>query len=371
MTDQKIKKTFSLITTTINYPKLIDDYVKDAKNHNKLLKEIIIVGDIKTPANVNYFSKQIEKKYKIHCSYLSPKDQITFLKKYPSIKNYIPWNCIQRRNVGLLKFYENNSDIAVVIDDDNFIQKSNYFKSHEHVGSVVKIRIIDSKTNFWNPCEMLEDTKKIKFYHRGHPLSKRWLSREEEKKISQIDGKVVVNAGLWFGDPDVDALTRLFYPIEVKKVSKFFKDKTSPSLSNYSPFNSQNTAIQRDLIPAYFLFPYIGRYDDIWASYIIKKIANARNEFITYGHPIVFQNRNPHDYLKDFELEKFGLRFNDCFLEILSEIKIQKDDSYQKSYLKIASFFKKENNHFLKKYKFDKNSFKAIVEGMNRWVDCF
>ena len=218
---------------------------------------------------------------------------------------------------------------------------------------------------------MLEDTKGYKFYHRGHPLSKRWLKNEHKKKIKNEYGRVVVNAGLWFDDPDVDALTRLFYPIEVKKKSKFFKNLSSPSTNNFSPFNSQNTALARELIPAYFLFPYIGRYDDIWASYIIKKIANVKSDYITYGNPIVVQERNAHNYLNDFDQEKFGLRFNDCFLDMLNNVKLKKSDSYSLSYIEIYKFFKKNSKSFLKKYNFETNSFDKIIEGMNKWKECF
>ena len=143
-----MKKSFSLVTTTINYPKLIIDYVEDAIKFKIDLREVIIIGDLKTPKNVDIFSKKIEKKYKIKCTYMSPKNQTNFLLKYKSIQNFIPWNCIQRRNVGLLKFYENKSDICVVIDDDNFVKKSNYFKDHEHVGSETNVRVIESETGF-------------------------------------------------------------------------------------------------------------------------------------------------------------------------------------------------------------------------------
>jgi hypothetical protein len=36
----------------------------------------------------------------------------------------------------------------------------------------------------------------------------------------------------------------------------------------WCPFNSQNTALHRDLIPAYVLSPLIGRMDDIWARHV-------------------------------------------------------------------------------------------------------
>ena len=41
----------------------------------------------------------------------------------------------------------------------------------------------------------------------------------------------------------------------------------------WSPFNSQNTALSAKIIPAYPLSPKVGRYDDIWASYVIYRIA--------------------------------------------------------------------------------------------------
>jgi hypothetical protein len=141
------------------------------------------VGDKKTPISLPAFCNNIQKKYSIICTYLSPSDQINFLKKYKSLKNFIPWNCIQRRNLGLLKFYENKSDIVVLIDDDNFILNKNYFSHHSHLGDNIKIKVVNSKNKWWNVCEMLEDTKKINFYHRGYPLSKRW-SKKEKKKIN-------------------------------------------------------------------------------------------------------------------------------------------------------------------------------------------
>jgi hypothetical protein len=366
-----MNKTFTLITTTINKPILLEEYIRDALLYKQNLVEVIVAGDKKTPISTISYCKYLEKKYSILCTYLSPNDQINFLKKYKSLKNFIPWNCIQRRNVGLLKFYENRSDIAILIDDDNFILTKNYFSHHSHLGDKIKIKVINSKNGWWNVCEMLEDTKKINFYHRGYPLSKRWSTKEKNKKINFLNARVVVNAGLWFGDPDVDALTRLFYPIEVKKKSFLFHNQTASSIKNFNPFNSQNTSILRELIPSYFLFPYIGRFDDIWASYIIKKIANVKNDYITYGEPIVFQKRNPHDYFKDFEDEKFGLINNDCFIDILQNVKLKKELTYAESYEKIFKFFNKNADNFLRKHGLPLKSYNKIIEGMSRWIDCF
>ena len=49
-----------------------------------------------------------------------------------------------------------------------------------------------------------------------------------------------------------------------------FKEEYFPfTTPNFSPFN-QNTFLSRNVIPDYFLFPHIGRMDDIWASYYLE-----------------------------------------------------------------------------------------------------
>jgi len=51
----------------------------------------------------------------------------------------------------------------------------------------------------------------------------------------------------------------------------------------WSPFDSQNTALMRDAVPAYFLSPYTARYDDIWGSYIVTRIAEHFGDVVSYA----------------------------------------------------------------------------------------
>jgi len=88
----------------------------------------------------------------------------------------------------------------------------------------------------------------------------------------------------------------------------------------WSPFNSQNTSLLREVIPAYFLSPCIGRYDDIWSSYIVTRIAQHLGDVICYGHPLVRQKRNVHDYWKDLEAERVGMVLTDEFCATLRSI---------------------------------------------------
>ena len=79
-----------IVTTTINKP-------TKALIKFSLMKDwkLIIVGDLKTPHNDFLKMKNI--------IYLSPKKQEKLFKK---LSDLIGWNCIQRRNFGILCAYK-------------------------------------------------------------------------------------------------------------------------------------------------------------------------------------------------------------------------------------------------------------------------
>ena len=95
-----------------------------------------------------------------------------------------------------------------------------------------------------------------------------------------------------------------------------FIDKNFPFCSNkFSPFNSQNTFLKRKVIPSYFLFPHIGRMDDIWASYYVE----AKGFKVLYNKASVYQKRNEHDLTLDMEKELLGYMKNYVLIDKIRE----------------------------------------------------
>ena len=87
-----------------------------------------------------------------------------------------------------------------------------------------------------------------------------------------------------------------------KPECKFSKNIFPFFSKQISPFNSQNTVIQRNVFKDYFLFPHIGRMDDIWASFYVT----SKKYKVVYVEPTVYQKRNAHDLIKDFKQEYIG-----------------------------------------------------------------
>ena len=135
-----------------------------------------VTGDKKTPAEAKDFCEASAKEFGIECVYQTPEDQVEWLKKYPELGEEIPWNCIQRRNLAILRAYERGCDVIITIDDDNyFVEGQDFVGEHtapiltEHAHTALK-----SNTQWLNVCEFLEDKRKVEYYPRGYAMNQRW-----------------------------------------------------------------------------------------------------------------------------------------------------------------------------------------------------
>jgi hypothetical protein len=113
---------------------------------------------------------------------------------------------------------------------------------------------------------------------------------------------VDVQADFWNGDPDIDATCRLEHAPECE-----FDPRAFPMCSNkMGPFNSQNTFIGGEWLKDYFLFPHVGRMNDIWASFYLQ----AKGCRAVWNKASVYQRRNVHDLVRDMRQEYLGYENN-------------------------------------------------------------
>ena len=212
-------------------------------------------------------------------------------KKWPKLSKLIGWNCIQRRNFAILEAYKRGAEIIALIDDDNIPYK-NWFKNI-YVDKKINCKEILTNKKIFDPVGY---TNHSNLWHRGLPLE---LVNNRKYKIGKKNLiRPDIQANFWNGDPDIDAVCRMIFKPECN-----FKKSLFPFFSKkISPFNSQNTLISRKVVRDYFLFPHIGRMDDIWASFYVT----SKNYKVIYNEPTVYQQRNVHNLIKDFKDEYIG-----------------------------------------------------------------
>ena len=274
----------AIVTTTINPPTKAIRLFEAMKEW-----DLIVIGDLKTP-----------KDYRLERGvYMDPTSQEKYDKE---LSDAIGWNCIQRRNFGLLLAHDMKADIIAVVDDDNIPLRG--WGENLLVAQEAEVNYYETSLPAFDPVGA---TNHPALWHRGYPLQllpKRDYGVKSRKRVH-----VDVQADFWNGDPDIDAICRMEHAPDCN-----FDPALFPITSNkLSPFNSQNTFLLATVLKDYFLYPHIGRMDDIWAAYYVQ----AKGCRVVYGKASVFQDRNVDDPVREMRQEYLGYENNLAIVEEL------------------------------------------------------
>lgn len=240
---------------------------------------------------------------------------------YFSIDWYHAWRCqkllgentLARRNVAFLEALKWGADAIVSWDTDNYPINGNYFFDFQEVLRVPYNGILASGKDGWfDAGAYLRPPAK----HRGFPIQ-----RKHQPVYGTItDAKVGVVAGLILNDPDVDAVTRIAQAPDSQEVSLLMEAGVVVDPHTWTAVNTQNTAVIRDLVPAWFLGPGLERMDDIYAGMIVQRVGRERGYHVHFGQPFALQQRHPHDLVKDLRAEIDGYERVVQLAELLDSI---------------------------------------------------
>ena len=300
--------------------------------------KIYFIPDNKTPADIYDLAIKIGHESGLHIWIPNMYEQNQYISQFCD-PAFILENSDHRRNIGYIKAYEENVDIVISMDDDNFPINPNFITAHVNSLSRIDGRQVSASRGFFNNCSLLESN--TIFHPRGFPLTRK---SSNDLSINEVyDVTVGVNAGMWTIAPDVDAISWLVceknFP-EVESVEGLF---LAPD--TYCPVNSQNTALIGHLIPAYY-FVRMGydiggglRFDrlgDIYSGYFLQKVAKEMGFVINFGNPVVTHERNSHNYLNDANSEWGCLRTVDDFCDWLEGVKLSADGSVLENYFQLS-----------------------------------
>jgi hypothetical protein len=222
-----------------------------------------------------------------------------------------PCRHYSRKNIGYLVAASEGAEIILETDDDN-----------------------EPLAGFWNPPALAVEGRYLdvpgwanvyaffsdrKIWPRGLPLES--LSRPAFSESAILSRPCPIQQGLANGDPDVDAVFRLTRDLP------FHFDPRPPVIlapGTWSPFNSQNTLWWREAFELLYLPTYCSfRMTDIWRSFVAQRCLWEEGGAISFHAPTVFQDRNAHNLLKDFEQEIPGYLHNARIIQTLDGLELR------------------------------------------------
>lgn len=267
------KNKRAIVITTINPPSKA--VIKFSKIPNY---KLYIAGDTKGPTSWNLPSVDLLDVNKQN-------------KLFPKFSNLVSFKHYARKNIAYLAAIRDEVAYIYETDDDNIPYDDifpNFFEKKINISSIKSDQAFNIYSLF---------TKK-NIWPRGLPLK---CIKNQIFETHKIEIKPLIQQSLADNDPDVDAIYRLTNGT----LLNFDKNKKySLSQGTYCPFNSQNTFWDKTVFPLLYLPSTIeSRVTDIWRGYIAQRILWELNSELIFLSPSVYQDRNIHDYLRDFKEE--------------------------------------------------------------------
>jgi hypothetical protein len=242
---------------------------------------LTVVGDRKTPSDwslpgVEFLSAERQKRLGF------------------GLTRLLPWNHYCRKMLGYLHAMRDGASVVVDTDDDNIPYRQwripafdgKHWATQKEAG-FVNVYALFSRQHIWP---------------RGFPLDEILRQREAPKRKGRIETSCV---GVWQGltdrDPDVDAIYRL-----TSNVPCTFAKRPPIVLAEGAlcPFNSQNTAFRQEAHALLYLpITATFRFTDILRGLVAQPVLWAAGMRLGFTSATVYQERNPHDYMKDFVSE--------------------------------------------------------------------
>lgn len=287
-----------IVSTTIRGDSGYRDWDLALYNFGKFEAKFYIAGDKNSIA----FKSD---GFKCDLTYLNPEQQ----EKYECSES-IGWRRWARRNIALIEALKEDPDYVLIIDDDNR-PVDNYFEKWYNLITRNATSILDVNSQWFNYLDTGDSSSK--FYPRGYPIALRGKNSPVSLKPCNINpNEIYVFQGISLGDPDIDAFARIAdgLSLPLKSVATY----NYAVINKWSPYNTQNTLLKREIAPLAFTWPRAGRYEDIYSSFVWQHFAFNHNKYIHVGDSINWQERGSRDNFKDFCLEHEGyIRVNEVW----------------------------------------------------------
>lgn len=338
-----MSKSCHIVFTTINHPTILNDLYENIRRYGHLDEvKVWVVGDKKTPASAAVLARDVSAKG-LETIYFDVDQQDAWGKSFALYK-LIPYNTDGRRIFGYLKALEDGCEVMLSMDDDNFPSEDDFVGRHLMTGQPWTRPMIHEPTQFHNICEYLTFEPQRLIFPRGFPFRLRGHANAPRDLAAPAGAMIGVTEGLWLAEPDIDATTWLNG--KVKGVSYRGPDLFVLEQSTWSPVNTQNTSVIRELIPAFVFVTMawavpggkLDRYGDIWGGYFLLALMQGTKYHLAFGRPLVEHRRNPHNYVDDLRYEFWGMILTDWLLEHLRESFRPRGSSMTERLFELADF---------------------------------
>lgn len=310
-----------VVIPSVRNPAVISDYSRNATDHRFPLSRLFFV--VLTEDHVEksgYQNALRDSGAEGLVLNQTDRDQMLADLHLSSFSDLIPRRSHAETSFGVLYLHLHPEfAFGIFIDDDTApLPAIDYFGGHvrnlDFRGSVTAVRSESRWTNV-----LWQSFPRHGLYPRGYPYAAMKTAHIQETEA--ID-RVVLSQGLWTNIPDLDAV-RILMDGDLHGQSRTrltvedYQGNFSVPHGCFTTVCSMNLAFARELAPAFYQFkmddnPWaVGRFDDIWAGVVAKKVIDQQGWAILNGNPLCQHNKAERSTFRDLKAEANGLEANE------------------------------------------------------------
>jgi hypothetical protein len=290
-----------LVVTTVNAPNACLLSLSEGAARRGI--PFLVAGDTKSPPD---FSLP-------YCEYYGIGRQVA---EFPRLCELLPTRHYVRKNVAYLAAIRRGATEIQETDDDNFPRKEFW----SALPRTIRAEVVRGKGKWLNVYRLFSDGF---IWPRGLPLEHVHGS-DTFGSDGTGDVEALIVQGLADDNPDVDAVFRMTCDLP------FTFNQRGPvwlAPGTWCPFNSQNTIFRKAVFPLLYLpSKCTFRMTDIWRSFVAQRCLWETGGGVIFHSPTVYQERNEHNLLRDFEDEVPGYRLNDKIRLALDACRLDRGD---------------------------------------------
>lgn len=306
----------TVVLTTIQQP--TGCVVRLAETLQETDARLVVAGDAKGPADFVIAGQDDCDAQSVVFLDLETQLRSTF-----GLAQKLPTGHYCRKNVGYLQAIADGATCIYETDDDN-APLASWKPRSEDITGVASLTSTDERTPSW--VNVYRHFSEGNIWPRGLPLDRiqsEFRSERTQPDLSHGDGRVwaPLQQGLADGSPDVDAIWRLVLDREFT-----FEKHESVLLppGQWCPFNSQSTWWWPAVYPLMYIPSYCSfRMCDIWRSFVAQRCLWELDAGVVFHPAEVYQERNPHDLMRDFNDEVPGYQTNGRIASILEDTALE------------------------------------------------
>lgn len=198
------------------------------------------------------------------------------------------------KNFGLYMAYKEGAEVICILDDDCDLRINPGYFEQIPIGKSVPVM---GYTNLSGWCNTLLTMEPYLGHHpRGYPYEHRFENSAIYCRSLFLKPKF--NEGMWSGNPDINELDKSAVgpsSRDYEVVRRIYLD-----FGQKLPLSIMNVQFHRDLVPAFYQPPdfavdgnyRIRRHDDVWSMYLLKKLMDKKQDYVTVGHPMVLHRED-------------------------------------------------------------------------------